>query len=71
MDRKDLDRQTRESGMPLQSFTVCSDTELVKKPDKSDEDIVEPFTHEQRYPATIDARRLAINVTAGDAHAMI
>ncbi len=47
--------------VPLHSFAVCSDAEVGKKRDK-DEDIVETFAHELRYPATTDARRLAEEV---------
>jgi predicted helicase len=53
---------TQESGLPLHSFAVCSDAEVGKKRDKSNEDIVETFAHELRYPATTDAKRLAIEV---------
>jgi predicted helicase len=47
--------------VPLHSFAVCSDAEVGKKRNK-DEDVVEVFTHELRYPATTDARRLAEEV---------
>ncbi|MBX7209385.1 MAG: DEAD/DEAH box helicase family protein, partial [Verrucomicrobiaceae bacterium] len=58
-----LTEWTQESGLPLHSFAVCSDAEVGKKRDKSDEDIVETFAHELRYPATTDAKRLAFEVT--------
>lgn len=54
-----LTEWTQESAVPLHSFAVCSDAEVGKKRGKSDEDIVETFAHELRYPATTDARRLA------------
>lgn len=56
-----LTEWTQQSMIPLHSFAVCSDTEVGKKRDK-DEDIVETFAHELRYPATTDARRLAEEV---------
>lgn len=58
-----LTEWTQESGLPLHSFAVCSDAEVGKKRDKSDEDIVETFAHELRYPATTNAQRLAFEVT--------
>lgn len=57
-----LTEWTQESGMPLHSFAVCSDAEVGKKREKNDEDIVETFAHELRYPATTDAKRLALEV---------
>lgn len=56
-----LTEWTQQSGVPLHSFAVCSDAEVGKKRNK-DEDVVEVFTHELRYPATTDARRLAEEV---------
>jgi predicted helicase len=53
-----LTEWTQESDIPLHSFAVCSDAEVGKKRNK-DEDIVETFAHELRYPATTDAKRLA------------
>ncbi len=53
-----LTEWTQESAIPLHSFAVCSDAEVGKKRSK-DEDIVETFAHELRYPATTDAKRLA------------
>ncbi len=53
-----LTEWTQESAVPLHSFAVCSDAEIGKKRAK-DEDIVETFAHELRYPATTDAKRLA------------
>jgi len=53
-----LTEWTQESAVPLHSFAVCSDAEVGKKRSK-DEDIVETFAHELRYPATTDAKRLA------------
>lgn len=51
----------QESDTPLHSFAVCSDVEVGKKRSK-DEDIVESFAHELRYPATTDAKRLAVEM---------
>jgi predicted helicase len=56
-----LTEWTHESATPLHSFAVCSDAEVGKKRAK-DEDIVETFAHELRYPATTDSKRLAIEV---------
>ncbi len=56
-----LTEWTQQSGVPLHSFAVCSDDEVGKKRNK-DEDIVETFAHELRYPATTDAKRLAVEV---------
>jgi len=57
-----LTEWTQESGIPLHSFAVCSDAEVGKKRGKSDDDIVETFVHELRYPATTNAERLAYEV---------
>lgn len=54
-----LTEWTQESGIPLHSFAVCSDAEVGKKR-RRDEDVVETFAHELRYPATTDAGRLAV-----------
>ena len=56
-----LTEWTQESATPLHSFAVCSDAEVGKKR-KKDEDIVETLTHELRYPATTDAKRLALEM---------
>ena len=56
-----LTEWTQESAIPLHSFAVCSDVEVGKKRNK-DEDVVETFAHELRYPATTDAKRLALEV---------
>jgi predicted helicase len=56
-----LTEWTQQSAIPLHSFAVCSDAEVGKKRNK-EEDIVETFTHELRYPATTDAKRLAEEV---------
>lgn len=53
-----LTEWTQESDTPLHSFAVCSDSDVGKKR-KADEDIVQVFTHELRYPATTKADRLA------------
>ncbi|MBB5034073.1 DEAD/DEAH box helicase [Prosthecobacter vanneervenii] len=57
-----LTEWTQESAIPLHSFAVCSDAEVGKKREQIDEDIVETFAHELRYPATTDAKRLAFEV---------
>ncbi len=56
-----LTEWTQESAIPLHRFAVCSDAEVRKKRD-ADADIVQTFAHELRYPATTDARRLAIEL---------
>ncbi|EPX9617402.1 TPA: DEAD/DEAH box helicase [Pseudomonas aeruginosa] len=53
-----LTEWTQESEIPLHSFAVCSDSDVGKKR-KTDEDTVQVFTHELRYPATTKADRLA------------
>ncbi|MGD9773876.1 DEAD/DEAH box helicase [Diaphorobacter sp.] len=53
-----LTEWTQESATPLHSFAVCSDSDVGKKR-KKDDDVVQTFTHELRYPATTDPARLA------------
>ncbi|TDF66049.1 type ISP restriction/modification enzyme [Cupriavidus sp. L7L] len=53
-----LTEWTQESETPLHSFAVCSDSDVGKKRKKED-DAVQTFVHELRYPATTDAARLA------------
>ncbi|MDH0496793.1 DEAD/DEAH box helicase [Stutzerimonas stutzeri] len=53
-----LTEWTQESETPLHSFAVCSDSDVGKKR-KVDDDAVQVFTHELRYPATTKADRLA------------
>ncbi len=57
-----LTEWTQESKTPLHSFAVCSDSDVGKKR-KKDDDIVQTFTHELRYPATTDAEHLATEMT--------
>eukprot|EP00903_Cladosiphon_okamuranus_P004043 g4041.t1 len=58
-----LTEWTQESSLPLHSFAVCSDVEVGKKKKQNkDEDIVETLAHELQYPATTDARRLALEM---------
>ena len=56
-----LTEWTQESKTPLHSFAVCSDSDVGKKR-KKDDDIVQTFTHELRYPATTEASHLANEV---------
>jgi predicted helicase len=56
-----LTEWTQESIIPLHSFAVCSDSD-VGKHRKKDEDTVQTFTHELRYPATTDPARLALEM---------
>lgn len=53
-----LTEWTQESETPLHSFAVCSDSD-VGKSRKKDDDIVQTFTHELRYPATTKPERLS------------
>ncbi len=53
-----LTEWTQESETPLHSFAVCSDSDVGKKR-KKDDDTVQTFTHELRYPATTEPSRLA------------
>ena len=53
-----LTEWTQETETPLHSFAVCSDSDVGKKR-KADDDVVQTFTHELRYPATTNAMRLA------------
>lgn len=65
-----LTEWTQESATPLHSFAVCSDSDVGKKR-KKDEETVQTFMHELRYPATTDASRLATEMQKRhDAHHM-
>jgi predicted helicase len=54
-----LTEWTQQSEIPLHSFAVCSDSDVGKKKDKNEDDIVQTFVHELRYPATTQADKLA------------
>ena len=56
-----LTEWTQESSIPLHSFAVCSDSDVGKKR-KKDDDSVQTFTHELRYPATTEPNRLALEM---------
>ena len=58
-----LTEWTQESQVPLHCFAVCSDTDIGKKR-KKDDDVVQTFTHELRYPATTNSEKLAAEMTA-------
>lgn len=64
-----LTEWTQESETPLHSFAVCSDSDVGKKR-KADDDVVQTFTHELRYPATTNPARLAVEMQQrhDDAH---
>ena len=64
-----LTEWTQESAVPLHSFAVCSDSDVGKKRHKED-DSVQTFTHELRYPATTEPSRLATEMARrhDDAH---
>lgn len=53
-----LTEWTQESKTPLHSFAVCSDSDIGKKR-KKDDDIVQTFVHELRYPATTEPASLS------------
>ena len=57
-----LTEWTQESAIPLHSFAVCSDSDVGKKRKKED-DAVQTFIHELRYPATTDPARLADEIS--------
>lgn len=57
-----LTEWTQETSIPLHCFAVCSDSDVGKKR-KKDDDIVQTFTHELRYPATTEPARLAAEMT--------
>lgn len=56
-----LTEWTQESTTPLHSFAVCSDSDVGKKRSK-DDDVVQTFAHELRYPATTEPARLALEM---------
>ena len=56
-----LTEWTQESTTPLHSFAVCSDSDVGKKR-KKDDDTVQTFTHELRFPATTNPERLALEM---------
>lgn len=56
-----LTEWTQESAVGLHSFAVCSDSDVGKKK-SADDDSIQTFTHELRFPATTDAKRLAAEV---------
>ncbi|WP_286196921.1 DEAD/DEAH box helicase family protein, partial [Thalassotalea sp. G20_0] len=49
-----LTEWTQETETPLHSFAVCSDSEVGKKRNK-DDDVVNTYAHELRFPATTNA----------------
>lgn len=55
-----LTEWTQESAIPLHSFAVCSDSDVGKKKGRKEDDAVQTLAHELRYPATTDAKALAI-----------
>lgn len=57
-----LTEWTQESAIPLHSFAVCSDAEVGKKKGRKEDDAVQTLAHELRYPATTDARKLALSM---------
>lgn len=53
-----LTEWAKESEVPINNSAVCSDSDVGKKR-KTDEEVVNIFLHELRYPATTDAKKLA------------
>ena len=65
-----LTEWTQQSTTLLHSFAVCSDSDVGKKR-KKDDDSVQTFTHELRYPSTTEPKRLAEEVNKRhDSHHM-
>ncbi len=64
-----LTEWTQQSKTPLHNFAVCSDSDVGKKR-KKDDDVVQTFAHELRYPATTKADKLATEMAKrhDDAH---
>lgn len=58
-----LTEWTQESTTPLHSFAVCSDSEVGKKR-KKDDDVVNTFAHELRFPATTNSASLTREINA-------
>jgi predicted helicase len=58
-----LTEWTQESEVGLHSFAVCSDSDVGKKRTTED-DTIQTFTHELRFPATTNAKRLAEEMNA-------
>lgn len=56
-----LTEWTQQSVTPLHSFAVCSDSDVGNKR-KKDDDAVQNFDHEIRYPATTQADKLAAEI---------
>lgn len=52
---------SHESETPLHCFAVCSDSDVGKRR-KKDDDRVQTFLHELRYPATTNPERLALEM---------
>jgi predicted helicase len=57
-----LTEWTQESTTPLHSFAVCSDSEVGKKRN-NDDDAVNTFAHELRFPATTNPASLAREIS--------
>jgi predicted helicase len=54
-----LTEWTQESGAPLHSFAVCSDSDVGKKKGKKEDDSIQTYVHELQYPATTNSAKLA------------
>ncbi|WAH63919.1 DEAD/DEAH box helicase [Xanthomonas hortorum] len=59
-----LTEWTQESVTPLHSFAVCSDSEVGKKKGRKEDDALQTFAHELRYPATTSGKTLASSMAA-------
>lgn len=56
-----LTEWTQESETPIHAFAVCSDSDVGKQRKSADDDF-QMLLHELQYPATTDARRLAVEL---------
>lgn len=57
-----LNEWTQESSIPLRNFAVCSDSDVGKNHQKSNDDLVIATQSDLDYPATTNAKQLAHNV---------
>lgn len=57
-----LNEWSQESSIPLRNFAVCSDSDVGKNHQKSNDDLVIATQSDLDYPATTNAKQLAHNV---------
>ena len=58
-----LTEWTQESSIPLRSYAVCSDSDVGKKHSKDDDEVITGMSDLQ-YPATTNAKQLALTLEA-------